>query len=227
MESTADEYPTLGEVEADQRMLAASFGTIAPDDISDLLPIILGGHPCAVREMKGIEEYVTGGGCSSDEDDATIGIAAAGSSIPDGPEEEPNCYAPLQDDPDEDEFGGFMEYDQTYASIEPIAFATERLPGSSEPADKGFSTPAEEPAASAEAKISAAIAPLTSGECAGQMTSRQPSYFIICYSEQICVIKEAMKKIKLKPRIGTDFMVDSLLRAKIRLGDELDVQSNS
>jgi hypothetical protein len=30
-----------------------------------------------------------------------------------------------------------------------------------------------------------------------------------------------MKKIKLKPRIGTDLMVDSLLRARVRVGDEL------
>lgn len=42
-----------------------------------------------------------------------------------------------------------------------------------------------------------------------------------CFVDQIISIKDTMKKIKMKPRIATDFMVDSLLRSKLRVGDEL------
>lgn len=127
-----------GTVKHDQHVLASTVGTIVPDDISDLLPIILGSSGSEIMAEKNLSDYVKRRGSSSDDEDESCesdenGVilrnADANETTPRDEDingAEQNCYVALQDDPEQDEFGGFVEYDMTGPTLEPIAFAADR-----------------------------------------------------------------------------------------------------
>jgi hypothetical protein len=115
MEFTDASFDAESQSVNDSRRLAQTFGTIIADDVSDLLPIILGDEAL----QRDISHYISdkneaaSDNSSDDEEPSGAGRGSAArkddANLSDNASETGNEYAVLQDDAS-DEFGGFAEY---------------------------------------------------------------------------------------------------------------------
>lgn len=146
----------------DQQLIENTVGTIVPDDISDLIPIILGreGDFLVLRTRKDVSSYICeggDGGCSSDEEGPSAlerdNEGGLSNDEEHGLSENQNHYMAVGD-PDEDDFGVF------------VGFGDDVLNADHVPVESVFETETATAAADSATRILPRIPPLSAGNSA-------------------------------------------------------------